>query len=235
LKKNKITGNAKISDNSYKNILAQKPNRKFLFFSLYEWFYHTGLKKYDTAKLNQEIIDIQQEFDSKIESQKENEKKVKKLRRKKARKVEKIRKKLRDGNLFMRWGEPVEIYDSAKTDRSMLTLNRFLESRGFFEYKTRNRVKIRRKKVKVVYRIKEGRAHKIDTVYYESFTDERISSILQNNKKDQLIERGDNFNEQKIENERSRISDLLKYRRYYDFNKQFVFANDAMNSNPHVA
>ena len=88
--------------------------------------YQMGLKRYDKEELQQEKKEVTQKYDQKIEAARAQEKtnKVKRLAlaRRKEKKISKIERDLKEGNLLMRWGEPLAIYDSslAETTRAQM-------------------------------------------------------------------------------------------------------------------
>ncbi|MEM7551160.1 MAG: BamA/TamA family outer membrane protein [Bacteroidota bacterium] len=229
LKKNKINGNKAVSAAKLQNYIQQEPNRKFLIFPLYEWLYHTGEKKYDKEGLESKRENINESFTNRINKvkRKGKDKKAVRLERKRDNRIEKVDKTLREGTLFMRWGEPVEIYDSALTDRSVIQLQRYLESIGYLSSEVYARQKVEKRKVTVIYQITEGKPHKVDTIYYETNEDENIERLIVNKKslRKAEIKSDVNFNEEKIEAEISRIDEVLKDNGYFDFSKQYVQAN----------
>jgi len=226
LVKQKIKGNEKVSKEKLKRLFQQEPNRRLplIPFSIYVWFYQVGLNTYDTLEIIAEKEAIERKYDLKIAKKKNNEKKVKKLLVKKSRKLAKKDKVLKEGNLLMRWGEPLATYDPELTAQTEDQMELFLNSKGFFNAEVEYKLRETKKKVKVIYKIEEGIPYRIDTIF-RSIADTAISSLLANNQRKSEIKKGGIYEQTNLDAERNRIDDLLKNNGYYNFSRQYVIIN----------
>lgn len=232
LYKQKIKGNENISSDRLDNLYKQKSNRRILLLPIspYVALYETGQDYYDEDRIKAKKERITEKYSNKVaEAEAEEEfKKAKRYNRRLNKKVEKLNKKLEDGNLFMRWGEPLAVYDSAATEQTKAQMQLFLESKGYFdatvEYILQERG-IGKKRVEVTYLIEENIAYLVDTIFYNAGDDKVMLSILIGGSRNSLISEGDNYNQSSLTEERERIETLMKDKGYYTFNRQFIEFN----------
>lgn len=226
-----IKGNKNVSTESLEAQYQQRPNiRTPLFpFAPYVWFYRYGSKLYDTAELREQRTEITARYNERIkEAQKEDKaRKEARLLRKKNKKLAKLDRTLDEGNLLMRWGEPLSILDSSKLDRTKELMDLHLSSRGHFNGSVSYKVKIkgiRKNLSRVTYTVEEGTPWRIDTLFYKT-GDPRISRLLRENEKESEIVVGEIYNEDKLETERERINTLMQNNGYFDFSKLYIQVN----------
>ncbi|MFT6036967.1 MAG: outer membrane protein insertion porin family, partial [Marivirga sp.] len=109
--KQKIKGNQFITDESLDNFYAQEANKRLLLLPIspYVAFFEVGQRYYSKEKAEQELENVKSAYQEKIEKANELEKKGKaqRLDRKRFKKTERLNKKISEGNLLMRWGEPL--------------------------------------------------------------------------------------------------------------------------------
>jgi len=224
LVKQKIKGTENVNRESLKPLYQQKQNRKFpiIPFSPYVWFYQTGLKHYDKDKIQQKKDGIIKKFDEKISST-DKKKKSTRLNRRKNKKLAKKDKALLEGNVFMRWGEPLAVYDTALTNRTKEQMVLYLNSKGYFKSIVNYREKRFLKRVKVIYSVSEGPSHQIVKLILTT-SDSEIKKILRDTSNSQIKLR-ENYDQNKLEEERERIDNLLKDNGYYDFSRQYISMN----------
>ena len=224
LAKQKIKGSEEVKRESLKPLFQQKKNRKFLIlpFSPYVWFYQTGLKHFDKDKIQQKKDGIINKFDEKISST-DKKKKIARLSRRKNKKLAKKDKALLEGNVLMRWGEPLAVYDTALTKKTKEQMILYLNSKGHFNAAVNYREKKFLKRVKVIYNVLEGPAHRIVKLTLTT-SDSKVKKILSDtsNRKIKLREK---YDQSKLEEERERINNILKDNGYYDFSRQYISMN----------
>ncbi len=202
--------------------------------SPYVALYETGVKKYDQDALRNELDSVEKYYEKKIAKQREaeNYRKVNKYEKKYNRKTEKLNKKIEEGNLFMRWGEPISVYDSAATATTRDQIRLYYESKGYFDSEVNYITELRglnRKRATVTYIVEEGIPHTIDTVFFSTGQDSTIHNLLETNRSDVLIKENSNYDQNQLRAERERIEELLKNNGYYAFNRQFVEFNIYQN------
>jgi len=183
LAKQKIKGSEEVKRESLKPLFQQKKNRKFLIipFSPYVWFYQTGLKHFDKDKIQQKKDGIIKKFDEKISST-DKKKKIARLNRRKNKKLGKKDKALLEGNVFMRWGEPLAVYDTLLTERTREQMVLYLNSKGHFNATVNYREKKFLKRVKVIYNVSEGPSHQVVKLILTT-SDSEIRKILRDTSK----------------------------------------------------
>lgn len=225
LRKQKIKGTQKISKESLERLYRQEPNRKLPLvpFAPYVWLYEWGSNNYDLEKIRAKRQKITEKFEKKIAAAKTEKKKLK-LEEKLRDKMAKLDRVVEEGNMLMRWGEPLAVLDSSTIEATTEQMQLFLKTNGFFEAIADFEVKTNNKKAKVTYEIIEGPASFYDTIVYRT-NDENIREILLQKNEASLLQEGDRYDESAITQERERINELLKNNGYFDFNRQYVNFN----------
>ena len=227
-----------IDESDLVNFYRQEPNSRLPLVPVapFVWLYHTGLKRYDKEALQREKTEITQEYNQKIEAAQAQEKnnKVKRLTRKKDTKTSKIERALKEGNLLMRWGEPLAVYDSSLAETARAQMESYLHTKGYFDGEVNHSTKLDGKRITSIYTVQERVPYYIDTVEYRS-DDKNILSLIKKNSKEQVIEAGQIYDQDKFGQERERIENILKNRGYYDFSRQYVdFSVDSTVGNRKV-
>jgi len=232
LYKQKIKGNENISSDRLEDLYRQKANRRILLlpFSPFVAIYELGKAEYDAEEIQKEKENTQAKLSSKIEQARNNDKfnKATRLERKLNKKNQKFNTKLEDGNLFMRWGEPLAVYDSSRIEDTKNQMELYLESKGYFDSEVDYTVDFRgvtKKHAIVTYHVKENSAYRIDTIFYDAGDDKTIMSVLIGSKRNSLIKVGDVYEQSKLTSERERIENIMKDNGYYTFSRQYVEYN----------
>lgn len=228
LYKQKIKGVEDIDKDELSQLYVQKANRQFplIPFSPYVWFYYWGLKNYDIEKYEKRRENTRTKYNAWIaEAEAEgNDRKIARLEKKKRRKVAKINKVLREGNVLMRWGEPVAVYDSIKTEQTMGRIELYLNSKGYFQANVDTALKVVNEKVSVTYNVKQGLPYQLDTLLLQT-GDSAVTNILNTNSDESFLVEGENYEQSNLTRERERIDLLLKDHGYFDFSRQYVEFN----------
>jgi len=232
LYKQKIKGNENISSESLENLFRQKANRRILLLPIspYVAFYEIGKSHYDKEEIQKEKEVIQEELSERIKVAREADKfnKATRLERKLNKKNEKLTTELEEGNLLMRWGEPLAIYDSSSTTKTRNQIQLYLESKGFLDANVEYEVEtkgLKNNRVVVTYQIEEDTVYTIDTVFYDAGGDQVMMSVLIGARRNSLVKAGDNYDQSKLTGERERIEKIMKNNGYYTFSRQFVEFN----------
>ena len=234
LYKQKIEGNKKISKSTLATLPVQKPNRKLLIFpfSFHYWLYRNGLNSYDTTKLENKRNNIVAKYDERIKST-TGSKKAERLSSKKGRKVGKVEKVLNEGNLFMRAGEPLSVYDSSFSEQSVQKIRRFLHSRSYFNAEVNYALSSKGRRVYQTFSIDQGPSFILDSLYYE-IDDPKVLNLVQSSPS--LLKKKAAYSQNRLNTERNRIDDLLRNNGYFDFTKQFItFEVDSTGGNHKVS
>lgn len=226
--KQKISGTDETSAARYTDFFRQEPNKRLplLPVSPYVYLYQWGLNNYDEAAIEQDKEKISGKFDKKIAEAEAADKsnKVVRLEDRKSRKLAKKDKILEEGNLLMRWGEPLAIYDSAKSSEAATQMQNYLHTKGFFLGETSYSTDTSGKKITVAYEIVEKEPYLIDSILFTS-SDATIKQLYFANQPDILIKKGQIYDQEILTAERERIDNLLKNNGYYDFSRQYIEYN----------
>jgi outer membrane protein assembly factor BamA len=131
-------------------------------------------------------------------------------------------KKNEDG-WFKRIGEEPVIYDEFLTVRSKDQLRLYLKNKGYYHAKISEELVLKEKKQKldVVYSIETGEPTLVRNYAYQ-FADSQIKPAVFADTANQLINQGDIFDVDVLNEERKRISDRLKDQGYYDFSSEYI-------------
>lgn len=232
LYKQTINGNKKISKDVLTPLFKKKPNRHVLGTTPYLYAYFVGRSKLDTAKTNRKKEKLIRSYATKLGkidttglSPKKKAKKLRKIERIKIRrdkKLDKINLKLKEGNWMMRSvGEPPSVYDTSSTNYNLRQIRFYLNSKGYFLNKVTAKIDTQKRRIFETYTIVEGSPYTLKSIEYE-VADTAISRVLQINSKAVMVKEGENYDEDKLSQERDRINRLLKENGYYDFNTQYV-------------
>lgn len=230
--KQKIKGNQYISDESLDDFYAQEANRRLLLLPIspYVVFYEIGNRKYSKENSVLELNQKTEVYQSRINEERAAEKstKVRRLQRKLSKRTERLTKKVNEGNLFMRWGEPLAVYDSSETALTRSQMELFLQSKGYFNAEVNYDTKLKglnNKRMLVTYHVKEKTPYFIDSVFYNTGGDTTMMVLLKVFRQARKINEGDIYDQSALKSERERIENLMKNHGYFSFNRQFVEFN----------
>lgn len=227
LKKQKIEIGKEIESNEIEPLLEQTPNTRLISTKRFRfpwthlvYIYKWGERNFDSTKIENKVEKIKAKYDRKIESTSKR-KKQSHLRAKRIRKVDRKNKKLQQGNLFMRWGEPLAVYDSLKNELSKEKLKNYLFTHGYFDAEVYSEETLKGKsKTEIKIEIKENKPYLMDSVLY-FIPDSNVKRIFFKEIENSLL-KGKQYNQELITKERERVYDLLSNSGYYDFKKQYI-------------
>ncbi|MFW5720924.1 MAG: BamA/TamA family outer membrane protein, partial [Bacteroidota bacterium] len=114
------------------------------------------------------------------------------------------------------------IYDDFLTDKSAGQIKSHLNNRGYYNSEVSDTAVFKRQRARVLYRVKINKPYKIKRLTY-NIQDTLIKHLILKDSVNSLIEEGDNFDLDILQDERKRIETYLKNQGYYSFNKEFVF------------
>lgn len=217
-----INAPKEINTAKLEELYVKKSNRKLLGFmgSHLVWMYYTGVKKYDRQKFLKKRDRIEARISNKkVDST--NLKAMTNLKFKKSKKLDHQNSKIENGNDFMRWGEPLALFDPAAIKATMDRFRDYLFSQGYFHSKTKVAYKEKNRRVDITYTIDPGNVYKIDSISTISSSPE-IHELITNFSSESKIIIGENFNQDKLVQERERIELLLRDKGYYNFSRQIV-------------
>ncbi|NJN26374.1 MAG: BamA/TamA family outer membrane protein [Cyclobacteriaceae bacterium] len=223
LRRQHIEGNDAIADEELEELYQIEANKKFplIPFAPYVWIYHLGKNNFDSTKIEGKIEKIKEKYSDKIQQHEDNKRKKDKLANAMARKIEKKRRDLAEGNILMRWGEPVSKYDEKAVQKTVDQMKQYFQNRGYFNSSIDYKTNLRGKRAFVHYLIEEDNPHIIDSVRFYT-SDTTIYRIIEAHQQESLIKTGDNYDQNNLVKERERIERLLKNQGYFDFSRQYI-------------
>jgi len=120
------------------------------------------------------------------------------------------------------FGEPPALLDSILIQETEQVLIRYLNDKGFFQAQVKTEDNIRKQKARLTYVITPGpqyRVRNFEFVFSETAIDKYIYYRLDNSK----IKKGDPYDADQLDEERNKISDLLRDNGFYYFNRDFIY------------
>ena len=206
-------------------LYEQNPNSKLILPSgpaHLVYVYEMGKKRLDTAEQNHKKRKIISKFDSKTDAAK-REKKKKRLLEKKIQKVDKVDRILKEGNLLMRWGEPLAVMDENKILLTQDKITQYLNSRGYYANSVKIQEKYNKKdssRIEIKYNIKRGPEYYIDSIQLV-IPDEKVRELyMQNIESTELRKR--KVRQLDLAAERDRVYQMMVNNGYFAFSKDLV-------------
>ena len=133
-----------------------------------------------------------------------------------------------------RLGTAPTIYDEEKTKRSELAMQRVMERQGYLDAQVTHHTEVHNGKAHVLYDIRAGYARRLTSVRYIS-PDSALLGIVETNDTLKILRSGQLLDRQNLENERQRITSMLREYGYWDFDKEHVsFLADTVAGSPDV-
>jgi outer membrane protein assembly factor BamA len=222
LKNNKIKfkDNTVVNPNDLLETTKQKPNRKLLgLFPFYLWAYN---------------IPNPDKFDER------NEKRLAKYQKKNAKRAKKGKKPAEYKPAGSWWretvGEPPVIFDSLAMEKSTEQIRMYLVKHGWFNAEVSAAVaQSRLKKTKVVtYIVKGNEPYTIREINYDIPDSLLImyTNASRGQRKDLI--KGQQFNIDKLNEEREKLNNNFRNQGYYNFNKELIYFDVDTNLNQHA-
>ena len=122
-------------------------------------------------------------------------------------------------------GEPPVIYDSVSAKNTVNILSDYLKNKGYYRNVVEYEEHIlhrNRKKIRLTYHVKTGQPTTIAGIDADIKDLSIVDHLIQNRKRS-LLRKGDNFDIDKIDEERSRITQLLKEKSYFFFSEDLIY------------
>lgn len=118
-------------------------------------------------------------------------------------------------------GTPPVVYDPTLKRRSEREIKKALANRGYTDAVVTADTAIRKKKISVHYRIQTGEPFRISRISY-NIPNDSIRRLVMADTSAFLLHKGMLFDRNQLEQERQRISNLLRDDGYYAFNKEYI-------------
>ncbi len=131
--------------------------------------------------------------------------------------------------LSSKFGEEPVYLNDIDIDKQQSNITKFLNNSGFFKAKIKHKVKkTKKKKADIIYFIHPGKPYIIDSISYD-INDSLIKKFVLETKSKSLVKKGDIFNTYTLDDERTRITNVLKNNGYYFFTPNYI--NFVVDSN----
>lgn len=222
--KQRVEGNATVSEEKFTSLYQQKTNRKMPLLGSrpYFYFYMIGKAVHFRTRIEKKMERVKQKYDQKILEDSADKQAVVKWQKKKEAKLEKLKVRYTTGNSFMRtFGEAPSIAKRENIDRTSVLMKQMLRAKGYFHSKIAVKYDTNGKKLTVIYLIEEGQPHTIDTLYY-TLSNRQIQLLIDSASVHSYIKKNGHLDEADLILERDRIDKLLKDNGYFDFEKQAI-------------
>jgi outer membrane protein assembly factor BamA len=229
LYKQKVTAPKNLSKSKLEELTGIETNRKFLFMPMHFLvsMYYTGERNFKVEKFERKKEKKINVFDAKIARTK-NDKQINNLQFRKQQSIEKYDNRIQNGNLFMQWGEPLTVFDSAKVNLAVERIKDYLFANGYFK----NEVRAEQEKatplgvgltrgVNIRYHVNPGTPYLLDSIVYET-ADTVIRALLEKYAGASYLKKGERYSQDNFSKERERIDLMMKDEGYYDFSRQYV-------------
>jgi hypothetical protein len=129
--------------------------------------------------------------------------------------------KKRDNGLLKRAGEAPVIYNEGLKNKSVSQLQMFMSNKGYYQAEVDDTVLFKRKTARVKYLIDPGEPYRIRNVDYV-VKDKHLLPLVNNSRDEAYFSKGDVLDVELLENERSRLTKLLRNSGYYNFSEDFI-------------
>jgi len=223
LSKQSVIAPEPLSTEELKNLTTKKPNRKLLGFmgSHLVWMYYTGQKYYNKEKHLRKKEKIEARFDRLLQDTTRRRSEAN-VQFRKSRKVDQQNLRIENGNNFMRWGEPLALFDYTDMKQSAARMTDYLFSHGYFQGSVNPEVRGTDKKAEVTYRIMPGPSYQIDSIFISCPSEDALKIISHKINEDGL-QRGSRFSQDRLNKTRENIEVWLRNQGYYNFSRQMVY------------
>ncbi|MFC2152114.1 BamA/TamA family outer membrane protein [Bacteroidota bacterium] len=124
-------------------------------------------------------------------------------------------------NWFKTIGEEPVIYDEYLVKKSVDLLKSYLDNKGYYNSIVKDTIQLKRKRARILYKVEVNEPYKIKSIQY-TCNDTAIAPQVLPDTIYSLINNGDNFDLDLLQDERQRIETSLKNKGYYNFNKEFI-------------
>ena len=125
--------------------------------------------------------------------------------------------------LFRKIGTPPVVYEPDKVNASEDNIKRHLEYLGYYGSVVGSEVNVKRKNVKVTYKVTLGKRFPIKDIHYNVPSEGTFAYDFLRDTGRVLVRRGDWLSEEMLENESQRSSAKMRNLGYYGFSKSHYF------------
>lgn len=141
---------------------------------------------------------------------------------------------------FKRWmkraiGEAPVVLDTVKTHRTVTQVAQFMKNEGYFNALVSDSIEYkRRSKAHVMYRISSGEPYRVGSISY-SISDPVVNQLVLSDTQGRRILEGENFRTADFQEERDRITLMLRNTGYYEFDPSYISFEIDTNLKSYIA
>lgn len=121
-----------------------------------------------------------------------------------------------------RIGEEPVIFDSALVRASSQQLKQLLENEGYYDAEVSDTFFYKKKNAIVRYDISFNKPYKVKSISY-FFEDTTLAAKVLSDSADSRLQLNMRFDKDRLQEERTRIEDLLREKGYFNFSKDYIF------------
>jgi outer membrane protein assembly factor BamA len=133
-----------------------------------------------------------------------------------------LSKKDKAKSWFRDIGEPPVIYDEELKNKSVMQIQQFLFNKGYYQSTVTDVIDFKRKRARITYEVRTGRPYTISDISYK-ISDRDISTLVENNKQESLIKKGDILDVDVLDDERTRVARMLNNNGYFRFMADYIY------------
>jgi outer membrane protein assembly factor BamA len=231
-------GNKTLTKEQLEALLPQKPNKKLPIIPITPGLYFYQLfsaklppfsfKSYAERKIEwkNDLTKLNEEFDQNVKGMDINSPTYLKLLKKKENKAVKINRKINEGNWAMRtFGEQPSYFYEDDAIKNVEKVKTYLKNHGFFRYNVsykKDTAFFNKNGVSITYVVDEGTIYPFKQTDSLVVEDRVIREILRANQAESRLKVGDRLVSDNINDEKTRIEQLLKNNGYYNFTKDNI-------------
>ncbi len=214
----------RMTQENFATFFRQKPNRKFLrTIHFYVWWYN----QFSEEKIAKKRLKRNVKYDriNAKRIQKSNTKNEKRKAKGKNLKDPKLKNK--ESALVIESvrdiGEPAVVFDSLLTYQTRLQLSKYMFTKGYFNNKVTDSIEFKRnnKRARVKYYLYPGKVYTITEIGYD-MQDKEIGAIILKDTVNTILKRGMLYDEEKLQQERQRVTNFALNNGYYYFDNAYV-------------
>ncbi|MEI8279120.1 MAG: BamA/TamA family outer membrane protein [Bacteroidota bacterium] len=113
------------------------------------------------------------------------------------------------------------VLDSSTIPKSNLYMQSYLYNQGYFYAKVKDSIRFKKKKAFVHYNVETGINYKIDKVLFD-IDDPTVLKFIKESDEESLLESGTDFSTNTLDEERSRITAMLRNNGYFKFSQENI-------------
>jgi hypothetical protein len=127
-------------------------------------------------------------------------------------------------------GEPPVLYDPVLTQSTLRQFELYMHSKGYFNADIDHEITFRRKRAFVTYEIKGNKPYMVNRIDYR-IQDQFVGSFILKDTVNSVLEAGQRYDANEMQNERDRIERSLRNQGFFNFSREFILFRVDSNLN----